>query len=100
MLPMGSVGVVSRAGSAWVMHASHSPGRLERIVAPPAVGNQDRREPSVTLSDRAAQLGGVFGLYPRRLAPSSRFCDLPALAQALIAARASGNAGVSAPKPQ
>jgi hypothetical protein len=35
--------------------------------------------PPVTLSDIAAQLVGVFGLYPLNLAWSSCFCDLPAL---------------------
>src|ERR1700682_5438372 len=55
-------------------------GRVKRRVAPPAIGgSQDRLWTSGDLSDIAAQLVGVFGIYPRSLAWSSRFCDLPAL---------------------
>src|SRR5216683_269192 len=67
------------------MHAPPSSlGSVKRKVAPPAIGgSQDR---SWTFGDPlrySAQLVGVFGLYTRSLAWSSRFCDLPGFVQTL-----------------
>src|SRR6267143_2563785 len=62
------------------MHAPPiSLGRNGKLGGLPSGGSQDRLWTFGDLSDIAAQLVGLFGLYPCSLAWSSPFFDLPAL---------------------